>query len=312
MKPLLGKLKLRHWIFLLLLIAAVIVLLPQTGTIKQSFSALRQADPAMLVLATVFTFLTYAIAAVTYLLLAHKRLRYPRTVLVQLASMFTNRLLPAGIGGMGTNYAYLRKNKHTQDQAATTVAANNLLGIIGHVMLLIILFLLFRSQIDSSQLTHHRFSLGSNAWVVVAVLAIVVGVTIYFWKRIVKHVAQISKLLLNYRKRPFHLSGALGSSMLLTICNVLSFYYCAVALHVSLSFAAMLIIFTFGVALGTSTPTPGGLGGVEAGLVAGLVAYKVPAADALAIVLAYRLISYWLTLAVGALAFVYANKKHYF
>ena len=59
------------------------------------------------------------------------------------------------------------------------------------------------------------------------------------------------------------------------------------------------------------TPTPGGLGGVEAGLVAGLVAYRVASADALAAVLVYRLVSYWLMLAIGAAAFVIAERRGY-
>jgi uncharacterized protein (TIRG00374 family) len=74
---------------------------------------------------------------------------------------------------------------------------------------------------------------------------------------------------------------------------------------------AVFLVFTFGIALGTATPTPGGLGGIEAGLVAGLIIYHVDSATALATVLLYRLLSYWLPLLVGAAALVYSQRQRY-
>ena len=50
--------------------------------------------------------------------------------------------------------------------------------------------------------------------------------------------------------------------------------------------------------------TPGGLGIVEAGLSALLVLANVPAADAVVATLAYRIISYWLPIFVGPVAYV--------
>jgi len=53
-------------------------------------------------------------------------------------------------------------------------------------------------------------------------------------------------------------------------------------------------------------PTPGGLGGVEFALVGLLVALTaVPASTAAAIALVYRLVSYWLVVAVGGVAALY-------
>jgi uncharacterized protein (TIRG00374 family) len=50
--------------------------------------------------------------------------------------------------------------------------------------------------------------------------------------------------------------------------------------------------------------TPGGLGFVEAGLATTLVWAGLPAANATLATLAYRLVSYWLPLVVGAIAAV--------
>ena len=94
--------------------------------------------------------------------------------------------------------------------------------------------------------------------------------------------------------------------------NVLGLWFCVLAMHISLPFTAVLIVFSFGILLGAATPTPGGLGGVEAGMVAGLVVYHVDSSAALAAVLTYLLLSYWLPLIAGAAAFLYSQRRGYF
>jgi uncharacterized membrane protein YbhN (UPF0104 family) len=56
--------------------------------------------------------------------------------------------------------------------------------------------------------------------------------------------------------------------------------------------------------LGGLLPIPGGLGGVEGGLVGTLVVYGVSARDAVAAVLAYRVIQFWIPLLLSLPAFV--------
>jgi uncharacterized protein (TIRG00374 family) len=55
--------------------------------------------------------------------------------------------------------------------------------------------------------------------------------------------------------------------------------------------------------LGGLLPIPGGIGGIDGGLIGTLVVYGVPVAGAAAAVLAYRLILFWLPLIVGGVAF---------
>jgi uncharacterized membrane protein YbhN (UPF0104 family) len=56
--------------------------------------------------------------------------------------------------------------------------------------------------------------------------------------------------------------------------------------------------------LGGLIPVPGGIGGVDAGLVGTLVLYRVPIAAAAGAVLAYRVIGLWVPAIVGGAAFV--------
>ena len=55
--------------------------------------------------------------------------------------------------------------------------------------------------------------------------------------------------------------------------------------------------------LGGLLPIPGGIGGIDGGLIGTLIVYGAPAAIVAAAVLAYRTILFWLPLIVGAIAF---------
>jgi uncharacterized membrane protein YbhN (UPF0104 family) len=50
-------------------------------------------------------------------------------------------------------------------------------------------------------------------------------------------------------------------------------------------------------------PLPGGIGGIDGGLIGTLIVYGAPAAGTAAAVLAYRVILFWLPLLAGGIAF---------
>ncbi|HMJ32558.1 MAG TPA: flippase-like domain-containing protein [Baekduia sp.] len=56
--------------------------------------------------------------------------------------------------------------------------------------------------------------------------------------------------------------------------------------------------------LGGLLPIPGGIGGIDGGLIGTLIVYGAPASAAAAAVLAYRIILFWIPLMLGAVAFV--------
>ncbi|HEU5423428.1 MAG TPA: flippase-like domain-containing protein, partial [Nitrolancea sp.] len=67
-------------------------------------------------------------------------------------------------------------------------------------------------------------------------------------------------------------------------------------------FTVVLMAYLIG-QLGGLLPIPGGIGGIDGGLIGTFIVYGVAAAPTAAAVLAYRLILFWLPLAVGAVAF---------
>ena len=56
--------------------------------------------------------------------------------------------------------------------------------------------------------------------------------------------------------------------------------------------------------LGGLLPLPGGLGGIDGGLIGTLIVYGIPAAPVAAAVLIYRVILFWLPLVAGGVAFI--------
>jgi uncharacterized protein (TIRG00374 family) len=56
--------------------------------------------------------------------------------------------------------------------------------------------------------------------------------------------------------------------------------------------------------LGGLLPLPGGLGGIDGGLIGTLIVYGTAAAATAAAVLVYRVILFWLPLLLGAVAFI--------
>lgn len=301
----------RQLVLLVIAVIALYVVIPQIGDFRHSLTLLPRAERPDLLAAAGLIILTYVAAAGTYYCLALRPILYARTLLVQVAGTFMNRLLPAGIGGIGVNYAYLKKARHSNAQAASVVAVNNGLGFVGHALLLAVVLAFDGARLPHLQLWHFR-----HAALIITVGSLLVASLVILYLRfrdaVRRGIRDFTGQLLVYRHRPGHFAAALLCSVSLTLCNVLCFWLCAQAVGADESFVTALIVFSFGIALGTATPTPGGLGGVEAGLVAGLVAYQVNGETALAAVLVFRLLSFWLPLVVGMPAFLLARRQQYF
>jgi uncharacterized protein (TIRG00374 family) len=297
-------------LFIAITAIACYVILPQLKYFHTSLTSLRSANLVYIGLAITASLLTSVLAALTYQLLALQPLRYSRTLLVQFASLFTNHLLQAGLGGIGISYRYLRKTKHGSEQAGLIVFLNNLFGAIGHTLLLLVAVIGFHTawpKFKSIQLSPSILAL-----VVVVAVAVVAGLMLRStWRQQMRRGgARLLAAVRLYRSRTPWLAGSVVSSMALTLTNIACLFYCLHAVGLTLAFAQCFIVFTAGIIVGTAAPTPGGLGGFEAGLLAGMLSYHLASGPALAAVLLFRLITYWLALAIGAVSFTAATRQH--
>ena len=102
------------------------------------------------------------------------------------------------------------------------------------------------------------------------------------------------------RKRdPLLVSGAIGYWIFDNLVLLATFHAFGVAPTLIIVLQAYLIG-----QLGGALPLPGGLGGIDGGLIGTLVVFGTPAAEATAAVLLYRVILFWIPLIMGAPAFV--------
>ena len=85
----------------------------------------------------------------------------------------------------------------------------------------------------------------------------------------------------------------------------------AKAFGVDVSFIDVFAVYLGGTAVAAASPTPGNVGAVEVALSAGLVAVGVPSGAAVAAVLIYRLLTFWLPLVPGFIAFRYLQAKQH-
>jgi undecaprenyl-diphosphatase len=306
-----AKRSIRGRVLVLIVFALLLyIIVPQVSSFSDSWRTLGKADWLPVLAASMVTVLTFFVAALTYHLLALKKLYYHRTLLVQGASAFANRILPAGLGGLTLNVQYLRKARFSTPQAIAVAGINNTLGMVGHLLLLLIVLVAAGDAVtDNIMLPAWNIQwywLLAGAGVIGLVLFVATGLR----RSLVKALAMFGRQLLVYRAHKMRVAAALGNSVVLTLLYVVIFYLSAVALGADLTYIQALIVFSAGMLLGTVMPTPGGLGGVEAGLAAGMVAYGHEASLALAVALLYRLITYWLPLIPGFVIFMLTRKYY--
>jgi glycosyltransferase 2 family protein len=103
-------------------------------------------------------------------------------------------------------------------------------------------------------------------------------------------------------RRPAKAAQLLGGAAAQTGCALVAFGASLAAVGAGTPTGTMIIVYLGGSTVAAAAPTPGGLGAVEAALVAGLTATGTPTDLAVAGVLVFRAITYWATFLPGWLA----------
>jgi uncharacterized membrane protein YbhN (UPF0104 family) len=307
-KPALHKrsLALRVALSVLLLAAGTWVLVHNWQTVHRSLQLARGASIGWLVVSVVLMAGTFLAAAAIYGALALHRLRYRQTVVIEVATAFVNRLVPSGLGGLGLHGVYLYRRGHTPAEATVVVSVNNLLGIAVHFGLLAAVTLAYPSvwrQLLAGRSVHLPW------WLPGILLAIIMAVLLV--PQVRRQLSSFMRNLLRslHRLHPLQVVRAVLWAITLTITYTCILFATVRALGLHLGLVQTFVVFSIGMLASTATPTPGGLVGAEAGLFAGLIAYTVPSPMAAAVVLLYRLVTYWLPLLPGGVALALARRR---
>ncbi|GAA3820091.1 lysylphosphatidylglycerol synthase domain-containing protein [Streptomyces phyllanthi] len=264
--------------------------------------------------AVAFSALSYVAAAMSLLGFVPERVPFLRTVAAQVAGSFVKIVAPAAVGGVALNARFLQRAGVRPGLAVASVGASQLFGLGCHILMLLSFGYLTGTE-KTPSLSPSRTVIAGL--LTVAVLVLVVTSVPFLRKFVVTRVrslfAGVVPRMLDVLQRPQKLITGIGGMVLLTACFVMCLDASIRAFGredmPALSIASVAVVFLAGNALGSAAPTPGGVGAVEATLTVGLIAVGLPQEVAVPAVLLYRLLTLWLPVLPGWLAFNQLTRK---
>jgi len=298
----------RSLITLVATVLAVYLLTSELARVNLS-TLLRSADPRWMLVALALSAVSYAGAAWELSGFVLEKLSFTRTVLAQLASSFVTLVTPAAVGGAALNVRYLQRRKIPPAVAAASVGVSQVVAFILHTVLLVIFVAITGARSHSLKPPNWVY------WVIAGlIVAALIVLAVPRGRRLLRArlgpaLGQVWPRLAGMVQQPAKLAEGVGGALLLSTSYILCLAASVLAVggHIALTSAA--VVYLTGAALGSVVPTPGGLGAVEAALAAGLTATGMAAATAVSAVLLFRLLTFWLPVPVGWVAFNYLERR---
>ncbi|WP_055695757.1 lysylphosphatidylglycerol synthase transmembrane domain-containing protein [Streptomyces prasinopilosus] len=263
--------------------------------------------------AVLFSAASYFAAALALLGFVPERVPFVRTVAAQVAGSFVKIVAPAAVGGVALNTRFLQRAGVRPGLAVASVGASQLFGLGCHILMLLAFGYLTGTE-KTPSLSPSRTVIAGLLTVAVLVLVVtsVPFLRKFLFTRVRSLFAGVVPRMLDVLQRPQKLATGIGGMLLLTACFVLCLYASVRAFGdgtTSVSLAGVAVVFLAGNALGSAAPTPGGVGAVEATLTVGLIAVGLPSEVAAPAVLLFRLLTLWLPVLPGWLAFNHLTRK---
>ncbi|MGH9103131.1 MAG: lysylphosphatidylglycerol synthase domain-containing protein [Acidimicrobiales bacterium] len=286
---------------------AIFVLLPQVGHFRATVGAIESARWWWLLGTVGAAAATYVSAALAQMGAVTAKLRLSSATLVQVACSFTNRVTPAGLGGLGLNERFLEASGIKRASAVRAVGLNALAGAVVHTIgVVVAIAILGKAGIGGVSLP--------RGWgILVAVVAVlgIIGVVLAtpLRRRIGGPLRRAARDLVLVLRRPPQAAKLFIGSAGVTVGNALALAASLDAFDAHVGLAKVMVVYLGGAAVAAVSPTPGNLGAVEAALVAGLTGIGVAAGPAVAGVLAFRLVTFWLPTAPGFWAFRVVQRR---
>ena len=110
-------------------------------------------------------------------------------------------------------------------------------------------------------------------------------------------------------RHPWRVLCVLFIGILIALIHTFMLDLSAFALNTSLSITDALLALSFGIVVGSVFPTPGGVGGVEAGITGALIVLGYDGATAASIAVLFRVATYWQPLIPGTLSYLYLRER---
>jgi len=295
---------------LITLIAGVFAAYLLAGQIANvSFGSLfARAKPGWTIVALALSALTYVGATVALSGFVLERLNPLRTFLVQIAASFVILVTPAAVGGAALNLRYLRRSRLSATDAAASVGVTQVISLVVYFVLLLVFAAITGTSHAVAVPGWTFIALGVLAGLVLVVLVLPAGRR-QLLSRLASAASQVVPRLLDVAQRPVKLAQGVGGALVVT----LAYIFCLVASVQALGgqappVASIAVVFLTGSAVGSLVPTPGGIGAIEAAMSTGLIAAGMQSSRAVAAVLLFRTVTFWLPVLAGWWAMHYLQR----
>jgi uncharacterized membrane protein YbhN (UPF0104 family) len=265
---------------------------------------LRRAQWQWAAIALACSVATYFGAALSLTGFVLERVPIVRAFLAQVAASFVGLVAPPAVGGPALNARFLQRQGLDGPVAVATIGVWQAVAFAVHIVLLVTAGVLAGTQ------AHTSFDPPAGTVVGAALVLLVAGVLMSLpWVRrlVIDRAATLGReilpRLLAVAQRPGKLAAGVTGSVFLNVAYCAALVCSVRAFGGDLPWEAISVVYLAGSAVGSAAPTPGGLGAVETALAAGLTAAGLDGVTAVSSVLLFRIVTYWLPVAPGWLAF---------
>lgn len=291
-------------------VVALYVLVPQFSQINPQ-ELLSTAEWKWAGIALIASALTYFASTALLLSFISVPVNRFRALQAQLAASFATLVTPPTLGSVAVNIRFLNRAGVSGPAAATAVGVSQVVIFFIHVLLLVVFGVVAGTQTDFS----FRPSRITLVIFVVIFALLILGFSInqvrnWILNKTRPIFSQAGPTLAIIAQQPQRLFLSVISSISLNFAYIVAFYSSLNAFGSDISFATAAFVYLAGATLGQAAPTPGGIGAVEAALVAGLTASGIPSGTALSGVLLYRVVTFWLPVLPGWYAFANLQSKN--
>ncbi len=294
--------------------AVIYLVLPQLANAGAAVRALHHANWWWVLAAVPALFVAQSFSTLLQLGAIPAHLPFRPTYVVSFGGSFLNRVTPNNVGGMALNFRYLQKAGVDSGAATGSVGLQSVAALAANLSLVAIFFA------STGRHSPAHIGLHVHQWVLVLITGVLVACALFgltprgrrfYHDKIWGFIRSAGAAIAEVAKSPRHLTltavGALGGPMV----QIVAFWLCVHALGGRLPFVQVGAVYLGGHLIASAAPVPGGLGALEAALVAGLSALGMPVGAAASAVLIYRLLTYWLTIPVGWLGLKLAEGRGY-
>lgn len=287
-------------------------LLPQLANVDETVDALRDANLWWIPAIIAGSAATYVFATISALGAYSMSLPVVATLRSQLASSFTALVAPANAGGMALGVRFLQKAGFATSAASSAVGLNALGSIVVHVVLLFA----FVSWTGQTGVGSFDLPDTSTALAFIALVLALCGLLLLISPirhRVVGPIVRIVKSagghLGSVFTSPPRVLALFGGSALITFAYAATLGFSVEAFGGGLSVPEICTAFMVAVTIATIAPTPGGLGALEATMIAALAGFGMDHGAAVGAVLTFRVATFWLPILPGWYTFAWMQRN---